>query len=66
MSKELLQQALDALIDSLDLVANVYAEAVELYSNCTSPQARIVGLKRELYAHESAIAALQAAIAQPS
>jgi len=62
--KAVMQQALDALTESVDLVANTYAEAVDLYAGYPSRQTRVAALKSHLEAHEAAITALAFAIAQ--
>ena len=63
MNKELAQQVLDALNDSLDCVRTEHAIAVENYGSYTSHKGRIDGLKTGVDKHEAAIVALEAAIA---
>lgn len=65
MSKQVMQQALDALEESIDIVQAEHANAVSMYSNYPSRQARIDALKLEAEKHNAAIEALRAAIAAP-
>jgi hypothetical protein len=58
--------ALDALVDSVDVVRSEYETVVELYGKYSTRAARIDGMLQGLKRHEDAIAALQAALAEPS
>ena len=64
MTKELLQQALDALENSVDLVVNEHLEAVRLYGDFPPRQHKINVLKLSADLHEQAIKALNEALAQ--
>ena len=65
MTKELLQQALDALRDSIDCLRTEYDVYVENYGGYSSHSAGLEILKTGVDRHEAAIAALEAALAQP-
>lgn len=62
--KALLQQALDALEESVDLVKNHCQEYVDLYSKYPTRAARIDGRIAGVKAHEDAIEALRAELAK--
>lgn len=57
------QQVLTALEESVDLVRNEYAEAVEMYRH-PSRKAKLDGMKALLDNHEAAIASLRTALAE--
>lgn len=65
MKKELMQQALAALNESIDCVRTEYAVYVENYCFNFSWKERLDVMKSGIDKHEAAIAALEAAIAQP-
>ena len=56
MNKELAQQVLDVLNDSIDCVRTEHAIAVENYGSYPSRKSRIDGLKAGVDKHEAAIA----------
>jgi hypothetical protein len=56
--------ALDALVDSVDVVRSEYETVVELYGKYSPRAARIDGMLQGLKRHEDAIAALQAALGE--
>jgi hypothetical protein len=64
--KELMQMALDALENSVDLVVADACNAEQLYGKYPSRQARVGGLKLLADAHQLAIAALKARREQPT
>jgi len=64
MSKEAMKLALEALINSVDLVSNEAREAESLYGNYPSRLARIQGLVALEVAHQAAIKALEEALAK--
>ena len=61
-----MQQALDALTESVDYVRNEYEIRKAMYQNMPTRQARVASLKAGVEAHEAAIAALRQAIAEPA
>jgi hypothetical protein len=63
--RKLLEQALDALTESYDLVYNEYREACEKYNGFPSRQARVDALRRDAEKHHAAIYALEKALAEP-
>ena len=63
--RELLQQALDALENSVDLVREDAYQAEKLYGNYPTRQGKVNGLKVLADDHEKAIAALRNRLAQP-
>jgi hypothetical protein len=64
MSKEVMQQALEALENSVDLVREDAYEAEKLYGNYPTRQGKVGGLKVLADDHEKAITALQEALAE--
>jgi hypothetical protein len=62
---ELMQQALDALENSVDLVREDAYNAEELYGNYPTRQGKVGGLKVLADDHEKAITALRNRLAQP-
>jgi len=64
MSITAMKQALEALENSVDLVQNEYAVAVELYGKYPTRAAKIDGLLALQKAHEDSITALRQAIEQ--
>lgn len=65
MKIELLQRALDALNDSVDVVQNEYARYSEMYQGYPSRKSQIDSYQQAYERHKKAIADLQAAIALP-
>lgn len=65
MNRALLQQALDVLEDSVDLVSNHYQEYIDLYSKYPTRAARIDGKLTRMKAHKNVIKALRAELAKP-
>jgi hypothetical protein len=63
--RELMQQALDALNNSVDLVREDAYNAEELYGNYPTRQRKVGGLKVLADDHEKAITALRDRLAQP-
>jgi len=63
--RELMQQALDALANSVDLVREDAYNAKELYGNYPTRQGKVGGLKVLADEHEKAINALRDRLAQP-
>jgi len=63
--RELFQQALDALENSVDLVREDAYQAEKLYGNYPTRQGKVNGLKVLADDHEKAIAALRNRLAQP-
>ena len=66
MSREVMQQALDALNESLDLVENEHFHADAMYRDYPSRRGDIDRLKAEADLHDAAITALEVALAQPA
>jgi len=62
---ELMQQALEALENSVDLVREDAYNAEELYGNYPTRQGKVRGLKALADDHEKAITALRDRLAQP-
>jgi len=62
--KEAMKQALEALKNSVDLVSNEAREAESLYGNYPSRLARVQGLVALEVAHQTAIKALEEALAK--
>lgn len=65
MTKELLQQALEALEEASDLVNEQLVCGIVMYSRLPSRQHRIAAYRKQAEAHMAAIVALKAALAQP-
>ena len=65
IDRELMQQALDALANSVDLVREDAYNAKELYGNYPTRQGKVGGLKVLADEHEKAINALRDRLAQP-
>jgi hypothetical protein len=63
--RKLMQQALDALENSVDLVREDAYNAEKLYGNYPSRQGKVAGLKVLADDHEKAITAINEALAQP-
>jgi len=63
--RELMQQALDALENSVDLVREDAYNAEELYGNYPTRQGKVGGLKVLADDHEKAITALRDRLAKP-
>jgi hypothetical protein len=63
--RELMQQALDALENSVDLVREDAYQAEKLYGNYPTRQGKVNGLKVLADDHEKAITALTERLAQP-
>jgi len=63
--REIMQQALDALENSVDLVREDAYQAAKLYGNYTTRQGKVNGLKVLADDHEKAITALRERLAQP-
>ena len=63
--RQLLQQALDALENSVDLVREDAYQAEKLYGNYPTRQGKVNGLKVLADDHEKAITALRERLAQP-
>ena len=63
--RELMQQALDALNNSIGLVREDAYNAEELYGNYPTRQGKVGGLKVLADDHEKAITALRDKLAQP-
>lgn len=64
-NKQVMQQALKALNDSVYLVSEYYNEAVDLYYNQPAQQINLAALNTDVAAQKAAIEALESAIAQP-
>lgn len=64
MEREALKLALEALLNSVDLVVEDAYNAEQLYGNYPSRQARIGGLKMLADKHKEAIAKCEEALAQ--
>ena len=65
MSREAMQAALDALIESFDAVHYEYTEALRLYEGIPTRKAKLARMKALVDKHESAIEQLEAALAAP-
>ena len=65
MNKELMQQALDALENSIDCVEMEYTTAVKRYGGIPSREKQLLCIKEYVDDHKDAIAALEYALAQP-
>ena len=65
MNNALLQQALDALNESLDLVDDQLQGGIVMYIHWSSDTPRLAAYRKQAEAHMAAIAALKAALAQP-
>ncbi len=65
MNRELMQQCLDALEDSVDLVSNHCQEYIDLYSKYPTRAARIDGKLAGVKAHKDVIEALKAELEKP-
>jgi hypothetical protein len=63
--REIMQQALDALENSVDLVREDAYQAEKLYGNYPTRQGKVYGLKVLADDHEKAITALTERLAQP-
>ena len=63
--KKLLQQALDALENSIDIVSNGCQDYIDLYSKYPTRAAKIDAKLAEVKAHEAAIEALRAELDKP-
>ncbi len=61
--RKAMQQALESLTDSVDVVRNEYETRKAMYSNLPTRQKQVNGLKDGLDAHEAAIAALRQSLA---
>ena len=66
MEREALKLALEALLNSVDLVVEDAYNAEQLYGSYPTRQARIGGLKGLADKHREAITAVEAALAQPA
>ena len=66
MEREALKLALEALLNSVDLVVEDAYNAEQLYGSYPTRQARIGGLKVLADKHREAITAAEAALAQPA
>jgi hypothetical protein len=66
MKDAALKLALDALENSVDLVFEAHTEAVRRYGDYPSRKGKIDGLKVLADAHQGAIDAIKAALAQPA
>ena len=66
MEREALKLALEALLNSVDLVVEDAYNAEQLYGSYPTRQARIGGLKGLADKHREAITAAEAALAQPA
>lgn len=65
MDKALLQMALNALNNSVDVVQNEHARYAEMYQGYPSRKAQINLYQQDYESHKAAIAALELAITQP-
>ena len=65
MTRELLQQALEALENSADSIENEYRESVDLWSKMPTRAAKLAGLKSLVDEHNEAIRDIKAHLAQP-
>jgi hypothetical protein len=64
MSKQVMQQALEALENSVDLTEGEYTEAVRMYGHYPTRKGKLDGLKAFADAHQAAIKTLRQAIEQ--
>ena len=65
MSREVMQQALEALENSVDLVINEARDAEKMYANVPTKIARVRGIADLVVAHVAVITAIKEALAQP-